>query len=435
MRGRSLDYRLVAFVVLSIATHVFVVAFGDELYKRSSRNTVAWAQRAFTRPLFDDVLEVELPIVGAETIDGKVVEIPPIVIPRGGGEDVPRPDTEHAGRGGSDASPTAENLADRQDDRTLATAIPTRFDRNQVQRIDSSRERASREDWRASRTPMELTFLASGRVASRKERREYAVHDPSSGARFSGQAAHAGGALGAPPTPHGATETPRPAGGTVPGAEAATLGVGVRDGAPGPDARERAAVPLARPLVTPGTPSIPAEEKARPQDRVDSEQEVAPVPQSIVHASTAGGTIGVGTGGQTGPSTTPGSGGQTGTGSEARPNGDGRGPDLDQLAREARRNDYLRRVIARIRPHFRNDLFPRWATAEGRGGTAIISFVIQRDGSVTGVRVSRSSTIAEYDENCRRVILKAGPFEPLPAELGSSLPWSMPFTSQNPVVR
>lgn len=435
MLGRAVDYRLVAFGILSMATHLFVVAFGGELYKRSSRNTVAWANRAFTRPLFNDPLEVDLPIVGVETIDGKLVEVPPIVIPRHGGETDPRPDTDRAGRGGTDAAQAAENLADRQDDRTLATAIPTRFDRGQVQRIDSSRERASREDWRASRTPMELTFLASGRTASRRERREYAVHDPSSGARWSGQAAHAGGALGAPLTPLGATESPQPEGGTVQGAEEATLGAGVRDGVAGTDAREKAPVPLARPLVTASTPSIPAEQKDKPQDRMDSEQEVASAPQSIVHASTAGGTAGQGTGGQTGPVPTPGFGAQSGTGSAARPNGDGRGPDLDQIARDARRNDYLRRVVAKIRPFFTPNLLPKWAAAEGRGGTAIISFVIQRDGSVTGVRVSRSSTIPEYDENCRRALLRAAPFEPLPAELGLQLPWAFPFGSLTPAVR
>lgn len=434
MLGRAVDYRLVAFVILSIATHLFVVAFGDELYARSSRNAVGWAQHAFTRPLFDAPVEVELPIVGAETIDGKLIELPPIEIPPTGGEALARPDTEGAGNGGEKAGETAENLADRQDDRSLTTAIPNRFDRSQVQRIDTGRERASREDWRASREPMELTFLASGRTATRPERRQFAVHNPSMGGRWSGQAAHAGGAAGEPPLPMGVTESPRPEGGTLAGAEE-TPGAGVRDGVPGKDARESAPVPLARPWVTQATPSIPADEKDKPRDTVDSEQEVAPSPQSIVHASTAGGTTGQGTGGQTGPATTPGSGGQTGSGSEARPNGDGRGPDLAQLARDARRNDYLRRVIARIRPHFSPKLMPRWARAEGRGGLAIVSFVIQRDGSVTGVRVSRSSTIPEYDENCRQVILKAGPFEPLPAELGSALPWTLPFDSQSPAVR
>lgn len=435
MFGRFVDYRLVAFVVLSIATHLFVVAFGDELYSRSSRNAVGWAQHAFTRPLFDAAIEVDLPILGAETIDGKLVELPPIEIPPTGGETVARPDTKGSGNGGENAGETAENLADRQDDRSLTTAIPNRFDRSQAQRIDSGRDRASREDWRASREPMELTFLASGRTATRPERRQFAVHNPSMGGRWSGQAAHAGGSLGEPPMPPGVTESPRPEGGTLPGAEEETPGAGVRDGAPGKDARVSAPVPLARPWVVQATPSIPADAKDKPRDTVDSEQEVAPAPQSIVQATTAGGTTGQGTGGQTGPNTTPGSGGQTNVGSDARPNGDGRGPDLAQLARDARRNDYLRRVVARIRPHFTSNLFPKWAIAEGRGGTAIISFVIQRDGSVTGVRVSRSSNVAEYDENCRRVILKAGPFEPLPAELGSALPWSMPFTSQNPAVR
>lgn len=435
MRGRSVDYRPIAFGILSIATHLFVVAFGDELYTRSSRNTVAWAQRAFTHLSFDEPLEVDLPIVGAETIDGKLIETPPIVIPPGGGETTARPDSEGAGRGGSDSSQTAENLADRQEDRTLVTAIPNRFDRSQTQRIDSGRERASREDWRSSREPMELTFLATGRAVNRHERRPVAVYAPSSGARATNQAAHVGGALGAPPMPIGVTEQPRPEGGTVAGAEEATVGAGVRDGVPGKDARVPAPVSLARPWVVQSTPSIPAEQKDKPQDRVDSEQEVAPAPQSIVHASTAGGAPGQGVGGQTGPVTTPGSGGQTGAGSNAVPNGSGQGPDRDALARDARRNDYYRRVVAKVRRVFTPDLFPKWAAAEGRGGTAIISFVIQRDGSVTGVRVSRSSTIPEYDENCRRALLRAAPFEPLPAEMGSQLPWAFPFESLTPAVR
>lgn len=435
MRGRSVDYRPIAFGILSIATHLFVVAFGDELYTRSSRNAVSWAGRAFTDLRLDEPLEVDLPIVGAETIDGKLIETPPIVIPRGGGEATPRPDTEGAGRGGSDAAQTAENLADRQDDRTLVTAIPNRLDRSQTQRIDSGRERASREDWRSSREPMELTFLASGRAVHREERRPLAVYVPSSGARAADQAAHVGGALGAPPVPPGVTEQPRPEGGTVEGAEKATLGAGVRDGAPGTDARMQAPSELARPWVVQSTPSIPAEQKDKPQDRVDSEQEVAPAPQSIVHATTAGGTPGQGMGGQTGPIAMPGSGGQTGQGSNAVPNGTGRGPDWDALARDARRNDYLRRVVGKIRPYFTPNLFPKWATAEGRGGTAIISFVIQRDGSVTAVRVSRSSTIPEYDENCRRALLRAAPFEPLPTELGPQLAWSFPFASLTPPVR
>lgn len=435
MFGRFIDYRLVAFVVLSIAAHLFVVVFGEKLYNRSSRNVVGWAQHAFTRPLFDDPIEVDLPTLAAETIDGKLIELPPIEIPPTGGEAVPRPDTKSAGNGGENAGETADNLADRQDDRSLTTAIPNRFDRSQVPRIDSGRDRASREDWRASREPMELTFLASGRTATRPERRQFAVHNPSMGARWSGQAAHAGGALGEPEAQPGATEAPRPVGGTLPGAEEETPGVGVRDGNPGKDARESAPVPLARPWVTQATPSIPADEKDKPRDTVDSEQEVAPAPESIVHATTPGGTNGQGTGGQTGPTTTPGSGGQTGSGSESRPNGDGRGPDVAQFARDARRNDYLRRVSARISRLYSPSLFPKWAIAEGRGGRAIVSFVIQRDGSITGVRVSRSSSIAEYDENCRRVILKVGSFDPLPPELGTFQPVNYSFDSPNPAVR
>jgi len=432
---RASDYRLIAFVILSIAAHVIVVRFGAELYRRSSWNASPLAMRAFVVPLPDDIVQIDLPIVGDETIDGKLVELPPVVVARGGGEAMPRPDTGGAGRGGTDAAQAAENLADRVDDRTLVTAIPSRFDRTQVQRVHSGKDRASREDWRASREPMVLTFLASGRVASRKEGREVAVPDPSSGGRRAGRAAQVGGALGGLPMPPGFTESPRREGGGVQGAVEPAVGVGVRDGAPGKDARMRAPVPLARPWVSAATPSVPAEQDGKPKDRVDSEQEVALAQQSIVRASTAGGVAGEGTGGQTAPVAAPGSGGQTGSGADARPNGDGRGPDADQMARDMRRNDYLRRVISRIRPFFKNDLFPKWATAEGRGGTAIISFVIQRDGSVTNVRVSRSSTVAEYDESCRRVLLRAAPFDPLPVELGPQLAWSMPFVSLNPAVR
>src|SRR6185436_5582618 len=98
---------------------------------------------------------------------GELVELPAVLVPRGGGEAEPRPDTGARGRGGTDAaSARATNLADRADDRSLVTEIPSRIDRTQVPRIDAGAERASREDRRASRDPMELTFLASGRSGS-----------------------------------------------------------------------------------------------------------------------------------------------------------------------------------------------------------------------------------------------------------------------------
>jgi len=210
-------------------------------------------------------------------------------------------------------------------------------------------------------------------------------------------------------------------------------GLGVRDGAAGKDARASAEVPLARPLVAPGTPSIPADREGKPEDHVDSEQEVSLALQSIVHASTAGGAPGTLAGGSEGPFA-PGSGGAVGPGSIANPLGSGRGAGLDPGALDRRRLDYVRRVLARIQPLWR-DAFPRWAIAEGRGGTVVVSFVIRSDGSVASARVTRPSGIAEFDENCRRAVLRGAPFDPLPSELAPAFSWSMPFVAKNPAVR
>nr|WP_240806653.1 energy transducer TonB [Polyangium spumosum] len=96
--------------------------------------------------------------------------------------------------------------------------------------------------------------------------------------------------------------------------------------------------------------------------------------------------------------------------------------------------DYVRRVLARIHPLWK-DAFPRWAIAEGRGGTVVVSFVIRADGSVASARVARPSGIPEFDENCRQAVLRGAPFEPLPRELGPTFAWSMPFVAKNPAVR
>ena len=65
------------------------------------------------------------------------------------------------------ARPT--NLSDRDEQAHLVPDEMNRLDRDQQQRVRSSRERASREDRRASKEPMELSFVASGdgRRASR----------------------------------------------------------------------------------------------------------------------------------------------------------------------------------------------------------------------------------------------------------------------------
>ncbi|HEY4119968.1 MAG TPA: energy transducer TonB, partial [Byssovorax sp.] len=313
----------------------------------------------------------------------------------------------------------------------LSREVLSRLDRSQIQRIKSARVRMSREDWRASREPMELTILASGEGAEGvNERRTPARTIPSSGVRDSGNPARVGTALGGADEPAGWGDRPHDLGSSAPGAERASAGLGARVGAPGFDHRDTAEVPLARPMVPDGTPSVPAEQRGRPKDTLDSEQEVATAMQSLVHASAAGGAAGKGPGGQDGPGPT-GSGGVAGAGSRATALGTGAGPGVDQDPRDKRRMLYLRRVMSKISPLW---TFPKWAIAEGRQGTVIVSFTIQSDGSVGGVRVQRPSGIAEFDESCRSAVVRAAPYPPLPAELGGSLHWSMPFDARNPAV-
>lgn len=435
MLGRPLDGpRIASAGLLSLVVHLGALTVSGALLARCSREMPPLAQRAFVIRAPDQIVEIDLPTMSDGAIEGKLVELPSVLVPRGGGEHAPRPDMDRRGRGGSDTTNApATNLADRDDRLSLISEVPSRIDRNQVQRIDAGEARASREDYRASREPMELTFLASGRTGSRPERRLYAVHDPSSGANALGRATQLGGALGMPPVAPGVSESPTPLGGASEGASVPSMGRGVRDGAAGEDARLSAEVALARPMVAQGTPSVPAEQEGKPKDNTDSEQEVALALQSIVHASTAGGSPGVGSGGQTGLGPT-GSGGERGAGSVSEANGAGQGSGTDVNALDRRRTDYLRRVKARIHPLWAN-AFPKWAKEEGRGGTVIISFVIGASGQVAGARVTRPSGIAEFDENCRQAVLRAAPFDPLPPELGAQLSWAMPFDAKNPAVR
>jgi TonB family protein len=183
-------------------------------------------------------------------------------------------------------------------------------------------------------------------------------------------------------------------------------------------------------MVHEGVPSIPASARGKPRDTEDSEQEVAAMMAAMVHASTAGGAPGPGLGGQRGPGPT-GSGGVAGSGSRSRALGTGAGrASFD----DGPRTDYLRRVMAKVHPLWAT-AFPRWAALEGRQGTVIIAFTIAADGSVRSASISRPSGVAEFDEACRRAVLRGSPYPPLPPELGSELRWAMPFEVKNPAVR
>ncbi|WP_437840994.1 TonB family protein [Sorangium sp. So ce1153] len=451
-RSRDDGRRIASAWALSVAAHAGLLGAGALIVAGSlSAREVALARTVGSPAATRAPIEIELPVVSDGTLDSAAAVAPerPARLARGGGEGAARPDTGASGRGGTDAAELpALNLADRDDATFLSPEVRSRLDRSQIQRVRSSSQRASREDWRASREPMELTFLAGGRAGSRVERRASAERDPSMGARDRGAPERRGSARGAAATPAGVESaadalgapgttlpvgaSPRAAGGAVEGGERASAGLGVRDGRPGDDHRDSAAVPLARPMVAAGTPSVPADVAGRPNDTLDSEQEVATAIQSLVHASSAGGARGLGPGGEAGPGAT-GSGGVARAGSRSSALGSGRGRLLDNDPLDRRRSLYMRQVMAKLDPLWA-DAFPKWAAGEGLQGTVIVTFVIRADGNVGSASVTRPSGIPEFDENCRRAVLRGAPYPPVPPELGESFRWSMPFEARNPAV-
>lgn len=440
-RRLSEEERLTFAWAASLAAHVALVSAGAVLFF-AARSIGGAAEAPPPKPTVPSALvspdSVDLFVVsdGSQSADTLRLPYAPALLARGGGEGEPRPDTGRAGKGGTAAADhRATNLADRDDGTYLSRDLQTRTDRDQLPRIRSSKERASWEDWRASREPMELTFLAQGREGDRPERRPDAGKDPSQGARDRGTPQKLGAAIGAASPPPGEGMDARLPGEPEAGADRASYGLGVRDGEPGHDFRDSVKVARARPMVDTGDPSVPASTADHPKDTHDSEQESTARSTSIVHASTAGGSPGAGPGGVTGPGAV-GAGGVTGPGSTSKTLGTGHGPGLDNSATDPRRQTYIRQVQARMQAAYNASPrpFPTWAIVEGLQGTAVVTVVIRSDGAIAGVSIARRSGVDEFDQNVRRIALGAGPMPPIPADLGTSLTVSMPFVAKNPAV-
>ncbi len=314
----------------------------------------------------------------------------------------------------------------------------SRLDRDQHQRLKTAAFRTTNEDRRATTHPMEVTFLATG-TGEHEERRPNAPTDPSRGSLASPLAAsvlggHAGTRDADDALGPGAT-----AGGARPGQLVASPGVGVRDGRAGTTHSEAARIAKGRPAVAEGSPTITAAFKGRPNDTVDSDQEVASIVQSQVHASFAGGLAGDGRGGSNGPSSDPGAGGTKGRGSTGRVLGSGDGDVFDWFTSDPMLLPYFRKIHAKVDPLWK-DAFPKSAMLELKQGTVILELTIASDGSA---RVSwppvRPSGIDEFDRNCADALRRASPFEPIPAalrEMGrTSLRIRAPFVAKNPIVK
>ncbi|MDB4993436.1 MAG: hypothetical protein JWM74_868 [Myxococcaceae bacterium] len=385
-------------------------------------------------------VELELPVLSAGTLLADVEKDPIGEAPHPmGGTAVPRIDTGVAGHGGDGKTKSpAIHLNDRDEAARLSPDLLTRLDRDQQQRLRTAKERAAWEDRRATTSPMELTFLATG-TGQHAERRAPSPTDPSRGAQRAAQASRAGGDLGANDSAVVATAgdevARRDQGASQAGALIASPGTGVRTARAGIDHRASADVALGRPMVTKSAVTVPATARARPQDDVDTDQEVATTVQSLVHASTAGGVFGEGIGGTTGGGD-PGAGGGPTAGSHPRPLGPGDGDWFDLETNDPRLVDYFRKIHRKVDPLWAN-AFPKSAMLELKQGMVILELTIDADGTVHVVWPPvRPSGIDEFDRNCADALRRAKNFGPLPASLGrTTLRVRAPFVASNPIVK
>jgi TonB family protein len=357
----------------------------------------------------------------------------------GAGDTIARPDTGRAGHGGdATAREAAVNLADADEALRYSPELLSRLDRDQLQRLRVREQRRAWEDRRSTPHPAELTFVAIGSGAV-FERRPHARRDPSRGALESPEASAAGAAVGsggeAPSDDEDARLASARLGGPVPGSYEAMPGLGLRDAPAGRDHRVAAVVADARPAITNGPVSVPALGRGRPEDDVDSPQEVATTVRALVHASTAGGAPGEGEGGS-GGGNDPGADGARAARSIARPLGLGEGEVYDYWTSDPRLLPYFRRLHARLDPLWAN-AFPKTALLDLKQGTVILEFTVFADGRVTvGWPPVRPSGVDEFDRNCADAIRRAAPFEPLPRELNTSrLVIRAPFVASNPIVK
>lgn len=397
------------------------------------------ARQAESRtPATVGAVAIELPSFSEGSMLVDRVEIPEGTPPDAhGGSTMARIDTGSAGRGGTPAGERAVNLASIDDAMKKSPDLRSHLERDQDQRMKTAKFRTTHEDRRATTNPMELTFLATGK-GEHEERRANAPVDPSRGSLVAPRASVLGGHAGTRSLEE--ADGPGASPGSVrPGQLLASPGLGVRNGEPGSRHTDAARIAFGRPAVTEGPPTVTANYNGRPNDTIDSDQEVAAIVQSQVRASFAGGIGGEGRGGTTGPASDPGAGGIAGAGSIAKPMGAGDGSVFDWYSNDPDVAPYIRKIHAKVHPLWK-DAFPKSAMIELKQGTVILSFTIALDGSVSVAwPPTRPSGIDEFDRNCADAIRRAGPFEPIPAALRArgftSLRMRAPFDAKNPIVK
>jgi len=414
----------------SVLLHASLLAGGAWLLAQSLRSAPAPAPPSAAQPpveLDSDVALPEVEAAGPESDQPST--LPPPLEVATGGRHAPRPDLEAPGRGGERTSrEAATNLASSIDPIALERDPETERDRSQVTRLRTAWHRESRDDRRATPAPMELTFLATG-AGHVRARRNFSRSDPARGI-LSGSVAST---LGSKAGGQGATDTgaaPDAAiGAAVAGSDAVRLGQGAPEGRDEQEFHADARVLFARPLVPAARAAVPTETRGRPNDTLDSSQEVAARVSSLLHASSAGGELGPGVGGERGGGA-PGVLGASGIGSRSSPSGAAFGKDFADDPGFSGYSRALRSQLSKVLAK----TFPEWAIVQGRGGHVIFDLTLRADGKPAGVRLVRPSGIVEYDENVLRAVRAVQSFGRLPEGFGAPAQFRVSWDALNPVV-
>src|SRR6185369_13282810 len=331
-------------------------------------------------------VEVELPSFDAAASDqereSEVLPEEAETVQPGGGPLTRHADTERGGRGGSKtASEAATNLDSHIDPISLETDAPTHLDRSQVQRLHTANARRSWDDHRSTPTPMQLTFLATGKGRV-PERRVLGANAPGS---IAGTVpASVGGVAGGAVDEVGAAGDPV-SGAAVAGRQESEPQSGAPVVAPKMAPSRGAQVLVARPWVMRARPALPTEVRARPSDLDDSSQAVS--------------------------------------------SGFGPGPDA---LNDPGIQGYVSSLKQRVDDQLRR-AFPDWAIEAGRSGHVIFELSVRADGHLERVRMVRPSGIAEYDGNVLSGVQRIASFGPLPKALGQRALITMSYTALNHV--
>jgi TonB family protein len=404
-------------IVFSLAVHSIVFL---SMYGLGSTTAVAVAPRLVAFDV-EEAPGEEVPGEVAGARIGQQAEPVP-----GGARSPQNVDAEHAG-GGGDATGSQDFilLVSRPDTITLQDTVMNAVGTSQFQRIDTSRERATRDRRRATPNPADTAFLASGHGVHR-ERRPVAASDARAGALVAPTASTEGseaaeragarvssdaiGDRGVVATGEGdprGDRNPRAEGGPY-----SSPGVGILRGT-GERASQAANVAHGRPVVDEG-PAATDAETVDPaiRDRTNAEQLASRLVQSLVDSSErTARERGDGAGGVGGPGA-PGSGSARAEGGRAAAYGPGSG---EYSALDTSDSRYLRWYRSVRRSVYDHLTFPRERMLAMDQGWSVHRVRVHRSGAIAGpVQLQHSSGFADLDEAARRAIENAAPFPPLP---------------------